>query len=318
MFFDTVCGIVERHVPDMVDTFRQTHVFDFVTGSKEHYKYYSDKIPDEDITDFYLPYKNTCIVAGKNVLILKDLVAGAVGCHHERVFIMAESPDDSLIKEFSRQENMTVPNDLVFILGGTVSMGVEQIISKGERRAEIQVNGKMGIKAVATKKRIDFDPEPDDPKGEKEFDAAMQKAFAMMKLLNHVNKPENFILETTPVKTNKKGKKSKKIPRTHDRPIYTILQPFKIREQMHLPQVGGTGEKGSKKKPYECRRHTRFLSDKKYRFDKVTGEELPLKVIPYGPRMGELYYKETPIPAYWVGLKENIVKGKRYRVILDR
>ena len=61
-----------------------------------------------------------------------------------------------------------------------------------------------------------------------------------------LNDPETFILESTPLAAlNRKPVKLKpgqirRIPRTHERPAYTILKPHEIRERMKLPMPVGS------------------------------------------------------------------------------
>ena len=57
--------------------------------------------------------------------------------------------------------------------------------------------------------------------------------------------PQNFVLETTPPKIRKPKPGSGKIPRQHERPHYTILNPDTIRKTMGLPDPAGTGVTGA-------------------------------------------------------------------------
>lgn len=137
------------------------------------------------------------------------------------------------------------------------------------------------------------------------------------KIINIINYPKNFILEKTSDKIRKSTKSFKKIARAHQRPTYTVLTPDKIRQIMGLSQPGAGIAGGRKKRPHDRRQHDAFLSNDKYRFD-IKGRLIEPKVIPYGSRVGQLYFKKIRIPAIWVGASEVKKGNKIYRVILDK
>lgn len=141
----------------------------------------------------------------------------------------------------------------------------------------------------------------------------------ILKLLNIINHPKNFILEKTPLQKKQKRKiKSKQRKnrslKANKRPTYTILRPNRIRQIMGLPEFKSDGRS---KRGGDVRMHERFLSDKKFRWGD-DGRLLDQKVIPYGNRVGERYYKKTLIPAHWRGPSKARVGNHIYRVILDR
>lgn len=129
--------------------------------------------------------------------------------------------------------------------------------------------------------------------------------------LCQLHEPKNFLMETAPAKMRKTN--SKKIPRSHQRPQYTILKPNKARKKMGLPIP--SEYKGGKKRPHERRRHERFLSDDKYKWG-LDGKPLDKQIIPYGPRAGQAYYKKIMVPSIWIGPSQVRKGNKIYRVIL--
>ncbi|MCP4163036.1 MAG: hypothetical protein GY760_23495 [Deltaproteobacteria bacterium] len=100
--------------------------------------------------------------------------------------------------------------------------------------------------------------------------------------LFYFNHPKNFILEELPLK---KRKKPKKALRSHEKSIFTMLTPDKIRSKIGINNSG----EGKKKKPHERRRH--------FRRKKSGGF--------------------TPVKACWVGDSEKIIGNKMYKVRLD-
>jgi hypothetical protein len=106
--------------------------------------------------------------------------------------------------------------------------------------------------------------------------------------------PEYFILEESPAKTIKQKKGSRKIPRSHQRSMFTFLQPVDIRRKLGLEHPGQDRTRNSPV-PHERRRHLRRLrKESGYKEDRV-----------------------VPVKACWIGASENMVKGRRYRVRLD-
>ncbi len=103
---------------------------------------------------------------------------------------------------------------------------------------------------------------------------------------------ENFILETTPKKVRRP--KPGKIPRSHERPYYTLLTPKKIRKKLGIenpdskPGIGPT--------PHERRGHWRIYSAERYK--KMRG-------------------KRQWIDPVWIGSSEAKIGNKIYKVRLD-
>ena len=70
--------------------------------------------------------------------------------------------------------------------------------------------------------------------------AALRNAASALQEIMLLNDPETFILESTPLSAvNPKPVKLKpgqirRVPRTHERPTYTVLRPHEIRERMKL------------------------------------------------------------------------------------
>lgn len=150
------------------------------------------------------------------------------------------------------------------------------------------------------------------------FGQFMRNVSTAYEELIYFNSPTRFILKETKIlkKKPKSNKNKNHIRRSNERPIYTVLKPEEIRRRLNLP-TGYTGKSHSSPRPHERRRHFRFLSSDRYRYNEK-GEELPRKIIPYGDRKGEEYYKKIDIPATWIGPSEAVVGSHRYRVVLER
>lgn len=115
----------------------------------------------------------------------------------------------------------------------------------------------------------------------------------VMGLLTH---PTNFIYQSTGVPSLKRKTNKFHTPRTAERDIYTIIH------------VGGTkiinknlpsGEPGAKKAPHPRRRHIRTLNHEIYA---KTGNQ----------------GKQIVVSACWVGDETMEIKGRKYKVMLDK
>lgn len=103
---------------------------------------------------------------------------------------------------------------------------------------------------------------------------------------------ENFILETTPKKVRKP--KPGKIPRSHERPYYTLLTPKKIRKKLGIENPGS--KSGSSPTPHERRGHWRTYRAECYK---------------------NMRGKRQWIDPLWIGASEARVGNKIYKVRLD-
>ncbi len=103
-------------------------------------------------------------------------------------------------------------------------------------------------------------------------------------------RPKNFILETTPKKVRKPGKK---FIRQHERPIYTVLEPGAIRKTMGLSVPAPDGKWRAS---HERRGHNRILRHE---------------------RFGENRGKTIWINPTWIGPSEAVAGNKKYKVRLD-
>jgi len=110
-----------------------------------------------------------------------------------------------------------------------------------------------------------------------------------------------FILEKSP----KKASKNTKYLKSHERPVYTVLNPNKARKVMRLPEPIVDKPIGKKKtkerRAYVRAEHERFLGSEK--FTKKQGQTVSVK--------------RTYVPAIWRGNFCSETESHFYKVILD-
>ena len=108
-----------------------------------------------------------------------------------------------------------------------------------------------------------------------------------------LNTPDRFVFEIAPTRIREN---SKKILRTHDRPIYTLLTPGEIKKRYGMDGVQSQHASGGGKTSHPRRRHRRVLRSDVFKH-----------------KQGQTII----IPACWVGPEEKQIGNKIYRVRLD-
>lgn len=312
--FDNMCRMIEKYYPEFSGMLRHARLFSFDMPRPEESEL---TVPPEAFNGFYLPFKTTAINFKDSCYIFEDESESQTGIQGSRKIIGIL--DMGL--NFASSEEGKESKDYFDSIGvKPFTVIIANYIGKSDG-----FDVKLLDHFSGDKKILFYSRNPDLVPVWKKFheketylsmtDALMKNSLKMMGfIIQHITAPETFILETKTIQGP--VSKLKKIPRAHQRPLYTILHPHKIREQMRLPHPGPTGT-GKSKAPHERRRHERFLSDSKYKYD-LSGRVIDPQEIPYGPRKGQPYFKKIDVPATWIGPTQSQVGNKIYRVILDK
>ncbi len=318
MLFDNLCMIAERHVPEIMEMLRQTKIFRIEADSKQIIKTFPKEMDENEIRDrydnFFLPYRNVAVEDNESCIVLSDLIPDQVGMNHFRGYIEVIKVTDQGMEMIRASNKATmflqdIPyNQDVFLM----ILGAIKPLEFGNEG--MVVRSIISMYALATKKkiinRVKYIPK-NDPEINKNF---TDSAIAVLYEIMYLNTPDRFILRETPAEERQKLQKKKfKLKRSHQRPVYTILKPDEIRRRMKVESLGD----GGSRQPHDRRRHWRYLSDEKYRYDE-SGKAIDPFFIPSGPRRGDLCYKKVIVPACWIGPQERRVGNKIYKVILDR
>ena len=360
MMFDKLCGIAERKLPNLIPLLKQAKIFKFEGVPHEVLQALFVDRTNEDITDifhsFYLPFRAVAIEDGGSCIVMADLYDEQIGLDTDRIFIELLSMNSS-DKYFNDEGRYYKDKQKALEALGSddyhmVSIGRAKIvqITKGEdsivaatnidkykttyvdnrdkNRANnfgLVIDGTLNrIFAGNKDKLVEYDNRTVIDSLSVEQHVLKNILVAYEELLYFQN-PNKFILRTANVGATKRAKKRNKnrpdrIPRSPDKPIYTILRPDEIRERMGIQNfTDGVSHEQRRHitMPFERRRHWRYLSHEKFRYSK-DGKPVEPKVIPTGQRRGEYYYKRVDVPATWVGTSERIIGNKHYKVILNR
>ena len=307
MIFDKFCAVVERHLPEFRYLADNAKIFVFNQAA------HTIKPGDtsvEDFETFVLPFPCTVIEDPATAVVLVDTEEEQVGVKGMRKFIDiapvvkwnddAFSADEALTpeeREAHRRmlEARGISQDAVVITIGDIADGFPSDKGIGFRSCANRVIV-ASKDAVYGDRRITQSTTPDNVAFEM-AQAGVRNVLAAIEELCRIYSRRHFVLETSPInpKTH-----PKRIARTHQRPLYTILDARSIREKMGTlgahEKALAEGRKRNSPIPHERRRHKRRLS--------TEGG----------------HYKENKvviIPAVWIGQSEAKVGNKIYKVRLD-
>jgi len=284
MIFDQLVGMIERSgSPVMMQMAEEAHLFHFPIDSRsgvlpteftpEQHKYLCD--------EFALPFPVTAIEDNESCVIIKPMKPELFGVNQPWLcceYVPPEKGEDcefsllnlGIIMAFEPQSNrITIHGTLGDLFSFIINPKKKEIIDQTSISETDDSERACGMRRIAFRNWI----------------AAIEELLML-------NQPERFILETSPVKQRKNPKK---ILRSQDRPIYTILRPAEIRERMKLDTVivhDRASPRGHERRAY-------YKTLRSERFVKARGRRLF-------------------IPATWVGPSENIHGHRRYRVLLDK
>ncbi len=291
MIFDKLCGLVERHLPQLRPMVEEAHIFEF-----------NGELPGRniDLGDFFLPFRTIATENEYMCTILRDYVENQVGRDKKRDFVdcfplafFHGRKEKAEAEAGFKQLYSTDFKDAYLITGGTI----EQVFEPERRfRLGLALFGYCTkdriLKMYDTDEAMENDPHFAADLAGRDTMSDIKRAMLQIAVLND---PTQWVLESTPLKTRKTAKG--RLLRSIDRPIFTIRDATEIRKRMGT--TGSSDSKpgsGSKKLPHPRRAHKRVLRSEWYK-----------------ERQGETII----VPATWVGPVESIYNGRRYKVRLD-
>ena len=309
MIFDLFGRMVGAHYPPLRSILAKAKVFQIPAYAKEILN--PNRYSDSDmqlLDDFFLPFEICAIEDKTSCTILWPQVAGSVGVNCTYFFadcmpLCRDDYDNSLslrdeemaIADILKEASTILDKDECVITYGTIS---DVWHDKKQHLAHITliglILGRPDQATVYTMEQLkaegDFMYEGASKHGGTNASTAMEEVVWF-------NTPNRFVLERTPIRNGKNGKRRKqaKIRPSTDRPIYTLLTPPEIREVMELPEP--TARVGAGKTAHERRAHRRYYKAERYSEERRAKPQL--------------------IPATWVGPKESVVGNHRYRVRVD-
>jgi hypothetical protein len=300
--FDTLCRYVERYEPQEIrEKLRETKLFVFEESAEDTIKV--SKLPTQDDETFFLPFRCIAIEDPHRCVLLRDRTEHQRGFWLERDFLFLGCITD---------EDNQIADNAYLMSSGSIKMDFDPELPHLEPPRETGAHFVLNSINTALI-RPSGDPDPQIITEQMYKDGKQSQFKNLLKvvgfnlnlafeaIIQHINNPENFVVEVTPLhyERNKEKLENKpRILRMHERPLYTYLKAKRARTIMGLtdPHHSPRGERNSPV-PHERRRHLRTL-----RSDFFTHKQ------------GQTIVVE----ATWVGPSESIVGNKRYKVLLDK
>ncbi len=291
MLFDRLVGLAEcsEHLHGLRKLLAAARVFD-CRDLPMRFDAQGDEL-SRHMDMFFLPFRCVAVECSRDKLILvRDRQRDQRGFYGDREFYGMLN-----VSVFSDLPGFDECNADGFLDHAMLVVGFDASVDGSARHIDIETHTAVAFTEVdGTRLEVDlFEMELPGYVSDFLSEEAVRMVVSVFAGFTFINQPGNFILEQSPVKV--RHRKGRKILRSHDRPIYTLLRPAAIRKRMRLPEPSPV-EKG-KKRPHERRAHIRRLTSD--RFVNKRGREIF-------------------IPAIWVGPSENVVGNKRYRVLLDK
>ncbi len=281
--FNNLVNAVEKYMPQYEDIVRDSKVFEFDRLADPIKKL--SKYPWELAEEMRLPFKTVAMTFSfnpANIVLIQDIESNAKGIKVKRNVI-------TYYEQIKTEAGDATGNMLI---EGTIENCIYEVGKKGLKSLP-KINNVHIIynnEVINTNELL----EKEDHREKIYHDFILDGTTAIMGILI-LNTPENFILERTPTKFV--GKKLKKIPRYHQRSIYTILKPRAIREKLGWQEEGNA--KGNHASPTAGPRRGFWRTYKDpNRYKKMLG-------------------KRQWIESTWVGKKEEVIGNHLYKVRLD-
>jgi len=298
MYFDTLCRIAEKHLTHLIRPLKKTALFVFDAAPHE----FLDKIVPQDELDylntqFFLPFPVMSVEDKAGVCMMTDRESNQKGVMTDRSFVdmISFGSNDS----FRDSGFLNMQDDMILVSTGIIRMCAntpQTWLANGEVQEVYLFDGDckpLSIFRMLENWCIVDGQKMPIPNHAKVYlgQQCLVNPKTCLEEIRHINTPSRFVVESAPVKMPKPN--SPKIPRSHQRPIYSMLNPGAIHKIL-----GTRTETGTHKSPVP---HGRRKHVRKLRSDKFVNKK-GLDIL---------------IPATWVGPSEAKVGNRIVKVRLD-
>jgi hypothetical protein len=327
--------LIDAYSPDrmhIIDLLKDAKIFEF---NDHTYERYIAKIKEElDFINetFFLPFQTVAIEEpGYGVVIHHDLEENVSGLRIGRAYLSFSSVASVLETENKNKPNIEEARKRVYeswrnIYGADYrdcyyvrnGMVIPRLLIDNDNELSFEIDGSVNQFFIVTKSDIifstEYDPKNDEQTKEynKQSEVTLNHVADSYKKLLALIARDMFVVKNTIerkikknlAKGNSSNSKPQKInepnliPRSMNRPTYTIMNLTEIREKYGLAQeeAGKEIEERAPYSPTYRKAHLRTLRHEKW-----------------GNRQGD----RVKVKATWVGPREKVIGNKRYKVILD-
>lgn len=299
MIFDDFVS-VSKFCPDLKQYLRRARIFHFPAYARE---FVPTEISDEEVVflkeNFFLPFpclavedKTSCVLIWDDKQTKKEI---PTGIDRKRFFaecLPAGNLDPAAYRA-DEEELIKGAPDIPELKGAfLISWGHVEHFRIVNNKEEL-VGGRFAGGLLVNKHEVLFEFQAESGLTQQQFtEGFLKNCKTALEEVTYMNSPSRFILEKRPLQVRQHRNK-RRIPRSNERPVYTLMTPKEIRTEMRLPPVSSGGARS----PHERRRHVRKYRDARFS-ERVRN-------------------KTYIIPATWVGPSETRFDGHRYKVMLD-
>jgi hypothetical protein len=225
MHFDRLCGIAERHMPELLPMLRLAKLFKYPATAKDVMWKLTDATAAPLVENFKLPFPVTAVEGAEACVILIDLTKDQIGLVEPRGFVVCTSLAQFDGDEWVAPLMGAFPRDSAAVHCGKL-IGYQFSPSKEGDPVMRNCGGSLDWSGVMSKHEIVVPPAPPKPS-----DTVMVE-----KVLTDVSAAMEEILyfqQELPVLTPAKGKHRERpggVLRSHDRPQFTTCFPRLIQD----------------------------------------------------------------------------------------
>ncbi|MDD2944121.1 MAG: hypothetical protein PHC51_14285 [bacterium] len=300
MIFDKLCGVADQHLrgSTMFNLVSESRLFNLPVRAHEFFDSREKYGPAGSylLEDFYLPFEVVAIEDTASVVIIADeprhIQAPVVGLQAKRCFLECLPMNEKYAKEVYKAEvdyaSLPYDDDAVCVVWGSISK-----VYFDHESDELSGVVHPGGAIIANRERIFHffaGRELSD-----QCAISGRNTFTAMKEIAYCNTPLRFIVESSlPKQFKKLDEKGCKIPRSHCRPSYSLMELSEIRQLFGtVSQVSHADGVGPR------RRHPRTYRHERYAASGLLGTT-------------------TWIDGFWVGPDEVMKKNRLYKVLWNR
>lgn len=289
MIFDKLCGIAERHWPELTPYLERARIFEFPGRAHEVLPKTLQKF-DWWADNFFLPFDVVAVEDTASCVILADMTPNQTGLSQDRIFIDCFPMDNGGV-EFADDVEIKTAVSAIAVHAYIIVTGKIRYDAVEEDKYLISGHLDDGMFASKDEVLMSRDKFRMYSNDSQLIGPELRNAGTGIEELMYFNTPDRFVVE---VNHGIPRHNAKKIPRSGERPRYILLKPAEIRAKMgqNIP------EDHIRKSPipHERRRHTKVLRSEKFRH-----------------KQGQTII----VPATWVGATEFTEGKTHYKVLLD-
>jgi hypothetical protein len=299
VLFDRLCGFVERNMPSLEPSLRHAKLFWWPGKAQDLPKQWEPEEIEFLRENFFLPFPIVAVEDSISCVLLEDVEKDQRGLGTPRRFIECLNISEALVTDSAEaQERPEDTGKWLDVVQHIQEKGDVTFITLGrghfEKTTAVSrlVRGSIIACCMVTKEGV-ATIQPGSWMWTFAERCALRNFSTAIEEVITFNTPNRFVVEVSPA-VKKRTPHSPKIPRSHDRPKYTLLTKTEVQRVLEVE----SNDENDRRHPsaHWRRRHYRT-----FRSEKFVG----------------MKGKTIVVPACWVGPTEKQVGTKIYKVRID-